>query len=62
MDRWKNVKEKFYLKLILHFLRNKNVLFVDDVITTGATIEACCKELLKTKNVKISIATIAFTS
>jgi predicted amidophosphoribosyltransferase len=34
---------------------------VDDVITTGATLEACIKELLKIPEVKISIATLAYT-
>ncbi|NNC70172.1 MAG: ComF family protein [Flavobacteriaceae bacterium] len=61
IDRWKNVKEKFYLN-DTSFFENKNVLLVDDVITTGATLEACCIELKKTKNITISIATIAFTS
>lgn len=42
-------------------LDNKHILLIDDVITTGATLESCCNELLKSKNIKISIATIAYT-
>ena len=39
---------------------NKHVLLVDDVITTGATIEAATNTLLQIEGVKISIASIAF--
>ena len=60
-DRWQHVKEKFYLE-DTRFFEGKNILLIDDVITTGATLEACCLELQKTKNITISIATIAFTS
>lgn len=56
-QRWDNVKGIFDVKSKDAF-HNKHVLLVDDVITTGSTLEACVNALLQCSNVKISIATI----
>jgi len=61
LERWKNVEELFFLTDNSYF-EGKNILLIDDVITTGATLEACANELLKTSNINISIATMAFTA
>lgn len=45
----------------LEEIKNHHLLLVDDIITTGATLEKCALQLLKGENVKISIATIATT-
>jgi len=55
--RWENVGEIFGVKNT-KLIVNKNILLVDDVITTGATLEACAKMLLP-YNCKIYIATIS---
>ena len=60
LDRWKNVEEMFFVTDLSVF-ENKHILLLDDIITTGATIETCCNELHKVKNIKISIAVMAFT-
>lgn len=57
-ERWENVQSIFELQNN-KALENKHVLIVDDVITTGATIEALANTLLQTENVKISLATLA---
>lgn len=59
--RWMNVKEIFSLK-DHELFENKSVLLIDDVVTTGATLDACCNELSKSMGIKVSIITIAITS
>ena len=58
-ERIKNVKEVFALTNP-QLLEGKHVLLVDDVITTGATIEACVQTLAQVKGIKISVASIAY--
>jgi ComF family protein len=58
IERWKNVQDIFYVNNP-HELEGRHVLLVDDVITTGATIDACGTEILKIKDVKLSVASLA---
>ena len=61
LERWQNMEGKFVLQ-DEKAIANKHLLLVDDVITTGATLEACGTELLKGSNVKLSIATLCVAS
>lgn len=57
--RFENMQEVFVVKNP-EKLMNKHVLLVDDIITTGSTLEACSIQLLKIEGLKLSIATIAY--
>lgn len=57
-DRWKNVKDIFELRHEDRLI-GKYVLLVDDVLTTGATLEACALKLSTVKGITISCATAA---
>lgn len=58
--RWLNVASTFEL-LDQQKMENDHLLLIDDVITTGSTVEACALELQKINNIKISLLTMACT-
>jgi ComF family protein len=58
IERWENVKDVFQIKQPEKVM-GKRVLLVDDVITTGATLEACGQQLLNCGCTELSIACIA---
>jgi ComF family protein len=57
-ERWGNVGSVFEVKRE-EKVEDKSILLVDDVITTGATLEACAHALLQGGAGKVSIASIA---
>ena len=61
INRWQNMNGIFALKNAA-IISHKQLLLVDDVTTTGATLEACGAVLLSAPGVKLSIATVAYTS
>jgi ComF family protein len=61
IERWKNIEGKFFLADPAA-IKDKHILLVDDVITTGATLESCGAELLKAENVQLSIACLCYAS
>lgn len=60
IHRWQNMQNVFAVA-DKNSIQGKHVLLVDDVITTGATLEACGAAILNSAPTKLSIATIAWT-
>lgn len=60
IERRKNIEHSFAVKDSLLF-KGKHILIVDDVLTTGSTLEVCAKRILLCAESKISIYTIALT-
>jgi ComF family protein len=58
-SRWENVKDVFDI-LDQEKFANKHILLVDDVLTTGATMEACAQKILKIEGTKVYAVTLAY--
>ena len=56
-SRGKNVGQVFELT-DKNRLSNKHILLVDDVVTTGSTLESCIETLQQTEGIKVSIVSI----
>ena len=57
-SRWENVGEVFRMTDV-EKLKYKHILLIDDVVTTGSTLEACVTTLQQIEGIKVSIVTIA---
>lgn len=61
-QRIKNMKRAFMVnKKYRDYVKDKNILLIDDIMTSGATLENCTKELKRRKAKSITVATIAKT-
>ncbi len=60
VHRWQNMDGVFAINNE-KALQGKHLLLVDDIVTTGATLEACGAALLQVPYTKLSIATVAYT-
>jgi ComF family protein len=60
ISRWQNMEGVFHATKP-QLLHNKHILLIDDVITTGATLEACGSAILAVEGTRLSIAAAAYT-
>ena len=59
-ERIENVKDAFKL-IAPDKIKDRHVLLIDDIVTTGATVSACARELLKVDGVRISILAFGYS-
>ena len=58
-DRWENVDGVFEVTNAEKFI-GKHIALLDDIITTGASIDACGNKLLKVSGVKLSVISVGY--
>lgn len=61
-DRWENIKDAFSIISANESDFEKEILIIDDITTTGATIAACIITLRESGYKNISVLTLAYTS
>ena len=57
-DRFMNVSGSFHVATKAPDITRKKVLLLDDVVTTGATLEACCQALIRSYSCLVYVATV----
>ncbi|HYH15986.1 MAG TPA: phosphoribosyltransferase family protein [Flavisolibacter sp.] len=61
VERWQNMENQFQLK-DPSAVTGKHLLLVDDVVTTGATLEACGRAILQGEHTRVSITTLCIST
>jgi ComF family protein len=59
-DRFENVRGNFRICRNAPDVTGKLILLIDDVVTTGSTLEACCEEVLARYPCRICVATVSY--